>query len=61
MTDEARRDVAVARLLASRGKYKRASSLLDEARRAERNNEEPEPASQHAPEPERQSPEPAQL
>ncbi|MCY4664841.1 MAG: hypothetical protein OXC00_09255 [Acidimicrobiaceae bacterium] len=61
MTDEARRDAAVARLIASRGKYKRASSLLDEARRTERNNEDPEPEPAAEPEPERQSPEPAQL
>ena len=43
MTDEDRRSAALARLQASRGKYKRASALLDEARRAERNNEEPDP------------------
>lgn len=61
MTDEASREAALARLRASRGKYSRASSLLDEARRAERNNEEPDPPALDAPEAGRQSPEPAQL
>ena len=42
MADEDRRSAALARLQASRGKYKRAGALLGSARRAERNNEEPD-------------------
>ena len=43
MTAEDRRSAALARLQASRGKYKRAGALLDGARRAERDNEEMDP------------------
>ena len=43
VTAEDRRSAALARLQASRGKYKRAGALLDEARRADRNNAEPDP------------------
>lgn len=62
--DDARRESALARLEASRGKYSRAGALLDAARSAERNNEQPEAITADAPaspSPEQHSAEPAQL